>query len=65
MDILNVHNWPDEYDIQYGIKFLKRLATKFKIDKLSTFQSFCEFKDLKNVSLTYSLKKLIVVFNTI
>lgn len=65
LDVLNVQNWPDKYDIQYGDKNVKRLAIKFQVDETSTISCFREFKDTKKLSLIHSLRPLIVAINTI
>jgi hypothetical protein len=65
LNVLNVQNWPDKYDIQYGDKNVRRLAIKFQVDETSTIRDFCEFKDTKKLSLIHSLRPLIVAINTI
>jgi len=65
LDILNVQNWLDKYDIQYNDKNVRKLATKFQVDETSTIRGFREFKDTKNLSLINSLKPLIVAINTV
>ncbi|VVC40737.1 Hypothetical protein CINCED_3A017400 [Cinara cedri] len=65
LDVLNVQNWPDKYDIQYGDKFVRRLATQFQVDEILIVRGFREFKDTTNLSLVYSLRPLIVAINTI
>jgi len=46
LDVLNVQNWPDKYDIQYGDKNVRRLAIQFQVDETSTIRGFREFKDI-------------------
>jgi len=55
----------DKYDIQYGDKNVRRLATKFQVDETSTVRSFHEFKETNKLSLIHSLRPLIVAINTV
>lgn len=65
LSVLDMQNWPDKYDIQFGDKSVRRLASKFQVDEKNSVRGYREFKDCKRLSIDNSLKPLLVAINTI
>lgn len=65
LTVLDMQNWPDKYDIQFGDKSVRRLALKFQVDEKNSVRGYREFKDCKRLSIDNSLKPLLVTINTI
>lgn len=65
IELLEPKSWPDNCDIQFGDKNVRRLAAVFQVDETLTIQGFREYKDTKVISSIPSLKPLLVAIKTI
>ncbi|KAL4121579.1 hypothetical protein QTP88_014066 [Uroleucon formosanum] len=45
-------NWPDNFNIQYGDDYIRRLSKKFKVDEITSVRGFRQFKDTKEDNFT-------------
>jgi len=65
MEVLEPKSWPDNCDIQFGDKNVRRLTAIFQVDETSTIQGFREFKDTKVIPSMSPLKPLLIAIKTI
>lgn len=65
IEVLEPKSWPDNCDIQFGDKAVRRLTALFQVDETSTIQGFREYKDTKIIPSTSPLKPLLVAIKTI
>lgn len=65
IEVLEPKSWPDNCDIQFGDKNVRRLTAEFQVDEISTIQGFREYKDTRVISSISSLKPLLVSIKTI
>ncbi|CAI6370461.1 unnamed protein product [Macrosiphum euphorbiae] len=65
MEFLEPKSWPDNCDIQFGDKNVRRLTAIFQVDETSTIQGFRDYKDTRVISEISPLKQLLVAIKTI